>query len=92
MSSTCRSIRIGGAHTFASSAASAAAVTISETVAPVWTIWAEWLRPVSTGPMTVPPPNCCSSLAEIPALWRAGLSSALAGPEVRSRVYSRLLA
>ena len=65
----------------APSEASAAAFTISDTVAPVWTIWAgigEAAEDAARSPCRRR--SAASSLAEMAALWSAGMSSTLAGP------------
>ena len=58
----------------------AATLIMSETVAFMGTIWTGFSRPIRTGPITVPPPSCCRSLAEMWAVCRAGMISTLAGP------------
>jgi hypothetical protein len=40
---------------------------ISLIFAPSGTIWTDFSRPSNTGPITVTPPICCSSLVEMEA-------------------------
>ena len=58
----------------------AAMLSMSETVAFIGTIWTGLDRPTSSGPITVPPPSCCSSLEAMLAECSAGMIRMLAGP------------
>ena len=57
--------------------------TISETLAPMGTIWAGFESPVSMGPMAVAAPRFCTSSDDIEAAFRPGMTSTLAGPDSR---------